>query len=121
MICALMASRRKICAKLFITVVVPAPDDPVTAMMGCWVDISKPRLGSKHRALVEERRDKRTVRAADMLSVIAFDTLDFVAGAQNQRNALVQRFRHEVEQAFASGRGPAAGLLDEQADRVGLV
>ena len=35
-------SRRKMCAKLFITVVVPAPDEPVTAMMGWRVDM--PRL-----------------------------------------------------------------------------
>src|ERR1700736_2748349 len=121
MTCALRPSRRKMCAKLFITVVVPAPDDPVTAMMGCWTDISKPRLGPKHRTLVEERRDIGTVRAAGVLGVIAFQALDLVAGAQNQGNALMQRFRHEVEQAFASGRGAAAGLLDQQADRVGLV
>ncbi len=38
MICALMPSRRKMCAKLFMTVVVPAPEDPVTAIMGCLMD-----------------------------------------------------------------------------------
>src|ERR1700693_320639 len=121
MICALRPSRRKMCAKLFITVVVPAPDDPVTAMMGCWVDMSKPRLGSEHRALVEERRAVRTVRTTGVLGVVAFDTLDFVAGSENQRNPLMQRFRHDVEQAFASGRGAAAGLLGVQAGRVGFV
>src|ERR1700687_3233128 len=103
MICALIPSRRKMCAKLFITVVVPAPDDPVTAMMGCLMDIaffsygfrvqsrSKTRLGPEHRALVEQRRTVRTVRATGMLGVIAFDAFDFVAGAQDQRNALMQR------------------------------
>jgi len=34
MTCAVIFSRRKMWAKLFITVVVPAPDEPVTAMMG---------------------------------------------------------------------------------------
>jgi hypothetical protein len=28
------------CAKLFMTVLVPAPEEPVTAMTGCLVDIS---------------------------------------------------------------------------------
>jgi len=51
MICALMPPRRKMCAKLFIHVVVPAPDDPVTAMMGSW-RTSEPALGPEHRALV---------------------------------------------------------------------
>jgi hypothetical protein len=27
------------CAKLFITVVVPAPEEPVTAMTGCLIDM----------------------------------------------------------------------------------
>ncbi|GAB6850384.1 hypothetical protein JCM10599A_41880 [Paraburkholderia kururiensis] len=34
-----MCSRLKIWAKLFITVVVPAPLEPVTAMMGCLTDM----------------------------------------------------------------------------------
>src|SRR5260370_42659361 len=108
MICALRPSRRKMCAKLFITVVVPAPDDPVTAMMGCWVDMSKPRLGSEHRALVEERRDIGAVRTTGVLGVVAFNTFDFVAGAENQRNTLMHRFRHDIEHAFPSGRCAAA-------------
>src|ERR1700730_16740288 len=121
MICALMPSRRKMCAKLFITVVVPAPDDPVTAMMGCLADMSKPRLGSEHRAFVEQRRDVRTVDAAGVLGVIAFDTFDFVVGTEDQRDALMERVRHHVEQAVASGGGAAARLLDQHGDQSGLV
>src|ERR1700678_1188546 len=125
MTCALMPSRRKMCAKLFMTVVVPAPDDPVTAMMGCLMDMScfrsEPRFAAEHRALVEKRRAVRMVHSAGVLGVIALDTVDFVAGTQNQRDALMQRFGDDVEQTLASGRGAAAGLFDEQGDRVGLV
>src|SRR5437016_14477595 len=86
MTCALMPSRRKMCAKLCITVVVPAPEEPVTAMIGCFTDMSgfleptpgrasargsRQRLGPQQRALVEERRDVRPVRAALVLGVVA--------------------------------------------------
>ena len=27
------------CSKAFLTVLVPAPDEPVTAMMGCFLDM----------------------------------------------------------------------------------
>src|ERR1700735_1895734 len=125
MTCALRPSRRKIWAKLFMTVVVPAPDDPVTAMMGCLTDMSRlpsePRFGAEHRALVEERRVVGTIRSAGVLGVIALDAIDFVARTQDQRHALMQRLGYDVEQGVASGRGAAAGLFDQQGDRVGLV
>ena len=34
-----MLSRRKICSKMRLTEVVPAPDDPVMVMMGCFADM----------------------------------------------------------------------------------
>src|SRR5438045_8569025 len=106
MTCALMPSRRKMCAKLCITVVVPAPEEPVTAMIGCFTDMSglleptpgragargsRQRLGPEERALVEERRDVRPVRAAQVLGVVALDAADLVAQAEDQGNALVSR------------------------------
>src|SRR5256885_6969697 len=72
MTCALMPSRRKMCAKLCITVVVPAPEEPVTAMIGCFTDMwgfleptpgrasargSRQRLGPEQRALVERSEE----------------------------------------------------------------
>ena len=39
---ALSFSRRKTCWKVRITVVVPAPDEPVIAMMGCLADMAGP-------------------------------------------------------------------------------
>ncbi len=34
-----MRSRRKICSKVALTELVPAPDDPVIEMMGCLTDM----------------------------------------------------------------------------------
>src|SRR5512134_1376432 len=39
---ALMFSRRMMCSKASFTVEVPAPDEPVTAMMGCLLDMALP-------------------------------------------------------------------------------
>src|ERR1700704_6542641 len=101
--CALMPSRRKMCAKLCITVVVPAPLEPVTAMMGCFIDtdssrrrpgaFSYPRLRPIQRPFVEQRRDVRLVLAAVVIAVITLDARDFVLRAQYQRDTLVQRLR----------------------------
>src|SRR5262245_8827992 len=52
--CALMPSRRKMWAKLCITVVVPAPLDPVTAMIGCLTDMRTPGCWLSFRAEGEE-------------------------------------------------------------------
>jgi hypothetical protein len=38
---ALIFSRRKIFSKARLTNVVPAPEEPVTAMIGCGIDIAK--------------------------------------------------------------------------------
>src|SRR5207248_1063586 len=126
MTCALMPSRRKMCAKLCITVVVPAPEEPVTAMIGCFTDMSglpeptpgragargsRQRLGPEERALVEERRDIRPVRAAQVLGVVALDALHLVARAEDQRHALVEREQIHLHEALAAGRRATPGLL----------
>ena len=38
----LIFSRKKICSNAFLTVVVPAPEEPVTAMTGCLADMNAP-------------------------------------------------------------------------------
>src|SRR5438309_38180 len=134
MTCALMPSRRKMCAKLCITVVVPAPEEPVTAMIGCFTDMwgfleptpgrasargSRQRLGPEQRALVEERRDVRPVRAALVLGVVALDALHLVARAEDQRHALMKRERIHLHEALAAGRRATPGLLHQQADGIG--
>src|ERR1700682_2270658 len=107
---ALMPSRRKMCAKAFITVVVPAPEEPVTAMTGWRADMvtatrSGARFGPEQRAFVEQRRGIRSVGAAVELGVIALDALDFVARAEDHRDALVQCFGLHIQQPAAAGRG----------------
>src|SRR5262252_2174900 len=121
-----MPSRRKMCAKLRITVVVPAPEEPVTAMIGCLTDMrvltdSDARFRAEQRALVEQRRAEWPVGATLELGVVAFDALDFVARTHDQRYALVQLIRLHLHDALVTGRRQTARLLDEQADRVGLV
>jgi hypothetical protein len=37
-------SRRKMCSKVRVTEVVPAPDEPVIAMMGCLADMGGPEV-----------------------------------------------------------------------------
>src|SRR5437764_12850361 len=119
MTCALMPSRRKMCAKLCITVVVPAPEEPVTAMIGCFTDMSglleptpgrsgardsRQRLGPEERALVEERRDVRPVRAAPVLGLLALDALHLVARPEGQRPALVDGVRLHLPDPLCRGR-----------------
>src|ERR1700757_835510 len=106
-----MPSRRKMCAKLCMTVVVPAPEEPVTAMIGCFTDMAAPapqapgrsarsqrRLGPEQRALVEERRDVWPVCAAVVFGVVALDALDLVARSEYQRHSLMQGLRVHFHQ-----------------------
>src|SRR2546423_9718724 len=97
------------CWKLFITVVVPAPDEPVTAMMGCRWDMAAASdlRGAEYGALVEQRRDVGLVGPGVVVQVIALDALDFFVGAQDRRRALLDFLRDDVEQRTASGPGAA--------------
>src|SRR6202049_1227470 len=129
-----MPSRRKMCAKLFMTVVVPAPEDPVTAIIGCLMDTqnspeltyrraqrSKPCLRPEQRAFVEERRAERPVRAAFVFGVGALDPFELGARAQDQRNTLMQRLGLPLHQTLVTcGRAPPR-LLHQQTDRICFV
>ena len=53
--------------------------------------------------------------------MIALDALDLVLRPENDRYALVQAGRRDVENAPASGRGRSARLLDQHGHRVGFV
>jgi hypothetical protein len=44
MVAALAPTRRKICSRAALTAPIPAPDEPVTAMIGCFFDILFPIL-----------------------------------------------------------------------------
>src|SRR5271156_4880833 len=111
-----MRSRRKIELNVRVTDVVPAPEEPVTAMMGCLADMIGP-LGpftlDEKRALLEQRRAVDAVQPLVVLQMIALDALDLRAAAENQRDALMQLVRYAVENPAASPRGGAARLLDD--------
>ena len=53
--------------------------------------------------------------------MVARDLRDLVARAEHQRHALVQRLGLEVEDTLLAVGCRAAGLLDQEGDRVGLV
>ena len=57
-------SRRKICSKVFLTDVVPAPEEPVMEMIGCLRDIGRlPQTGTGRAARTAARADARTAAA----------------------------------------------------------
>src|SRR5580698_2259916 len=111
-----MRSRRKIELNVRVTDVVPAPEEPVTAMMGCLADIIGP-LGpftlDEERALLEQRRTVDTVQPLVVFQMIALDALDFRAATENQRDPLVQLAGHAIEDPAAAPGGGSARLLDD--------
>src|SRR5215468_10934880 len=98
-----------------VTDVVPAPDEPVMAMIGWRSDMrsipEQAALGEQRRAGVARRR----------LVVVALDAFDLAARAEHEADALVQRRRLDAQHRLAPGAGAATGLLDHEADRVGFV
>src|SRR6185312_7197070 len=114
-------SRRKIWSNVRMTEVVPAPDEPVTAMMGCVADMAAPpRLrGTPQNVAGAEQR--RFVFETVVLAVVALDALDFRARAEHEADALLQTFRFDRQHRFAARARASARLLDEKPDRVRLV
>src|SRR5579863_155497 len=53
--------------------------------------------------------------------MVPLDSLHFLTRTKHQRYALVQETWHPVEYSLATGRGIAAGLLDQQSNRVCFV
>lgn len=85
------------------TEVVPAPDEPVMAMMGCLIDMQRlerenlsGQFVRKRRPRGEERGTEGFILAVQKLLVVAFDPFDFVARAQNDRGFLVQTGRYNA-------------------------
>ena len=76
-----MPSRRKMCLKLLITVVVPAPEEPVMATIGCFTDMSSSALVLvlEQRPLFEEGGTVGLVLATVEGQVIAGDLLHLLA------------------------------------------
>src|SRR5260221_14067578 len=110
-----MCSRRKIQLNVRVTEVVPAPEEPVTAIMGCFADMVASRevcLGlNEQGALFEQGRGVDPVESLIVFVVILFDTLDLRLAAENERNALMQLRGLQIQNSSPAGRCRAAGLL----------
>ena len=113
-----MPSRRKIWSKVFCTEVVPAPDEPVTEMMGCCCDKLLAPCVVEQAALAEERR---ALAGRWRTGIVAGDPLDLVGGAEDQRRALMQLVRLQVPDSPRAVGGGTTGFLDQHGDRIGLV
>src|SRR5689334_19644253 len=112
---AVIFSRRKMCSNVRRTDVVPAPDEPVTEMIGCVTDM---RSTPEEPAAPEERR---AFANGVGVEVITIETRDFLAGSEQQRYALMKRGRRNIEDTLRARRRGATGLLDEPGNRVGFV
>src|SRR6185437_14849319 len=112
-------SRRNIWSKVFLTEVVPAPEEPVIAMIGCLTDIFRaPSRSPPQTASAEQRRARRRTVAFEEIAAREFD---FVGRAEDQRRSRMHVVEADVEDAVDAVDGEAAGLLDEQRDRIGHV
>src|SRR3954471_12471265 len=111
------------CWNVFVTVVVPAPEDPVTAMTGCLADMFAPRRSgaAEQRPDVEERVRVGLDASRVMLRVIADQALDLAPRSEDDRDALVERAGLDFEQPGAARRGGSSGLLHDHRHRRGLV
>jgi hypothetical protein len=77
MMAALIFSRRKMLSKVRVTELVPAPDEPVIAMMGWRSDMGISSV-AEQAALGEQRRGL----PARGFVVVALDALDLVASSR---------------------------------------
>src|SRR5688572_28894044 len=118
---AVTRSRRKICSNVRMTDVVPAPDEPVTAMMGCVADMAAPPRLRGTPQDVTRAEQGRFVFETVVLAVVALDAFDFRARAEHEADALLQAIGLDRENGFAARARTSPCLFDEKADRVGLV
>src|SRR4029450_13434418 len=118
---AVTRSRRKICSNVRMTEVVPAPDEPVTAMMGCVADMGTPSRLRGTAQNVARTEQRRFVFETVVLAVVALDALDFRARAEHETDALLQAFRFHRQDGFADRAGAPARLFAQKDDRVSLV
>src|SRR5688572_8923184 len=118
---AVTRSRRKICSNVRMTEVVPAPDEPVTAMMGCVADMAAPPRLRGTPQNVTRAEQGRFVFETVVLAVVALDAFDFRARAEHEADALLQAVGFDRENGFAARARAPPRLFDEKADRVGFV
>src|ERR1700722_7082697 len=90
-----ISSRRKMCSKVRRTEVVPAPEEPVTEMMGCFADIASPSEPHQTAAAEKRRMLSRELR----IGVIARDQTHDLIRAEDERCAGVNVGRLNIENA----------------------
>src|SRR5262249_8751610 len=88
-------------------------------MIGCLADTVSPSGVARVQATRPEQG--RLELEIVVIAVVALDSLDFRAGAEYQGDALVNVARGHLEQRFHARARPPARLLDDEADRIGLV
>ncbi len=93
MMAAFTPSRRKMFSKVRVTDVVPAPDEPVMAMMGWRSDMVRPR--DLKMGLINRETGCAVATGAleldlDRLGVVTLDALDLILRTEDQADALVQ-------------------------------
>src|SRR5262249_5208721 len=113
--------------------VVPAPEEPVTAMTGCLADIgtflrANAQVGSPNRlsgmAAGEEPSSFKqggVELELVVVTVVTLDSLHFRAGPEHEAHPLMSALGDDIQDRSMPGAGPASGLLDNEADRVSLV
>src|SRR6185437_6860348 len=107
-------SRRNIWSKVFLTEVVPAPEEPVIAMIGCLTDIFRaPSRSPPQTASAEQRRARRRTVAVEAIAAREFD---FVCRAEDQRRARLHVAEGDAEEAADAVDGEVAVVDDEQRD-----
>mmetsp|Transcript_38700 Transcript_38700/g.90534 ORF Transcript_38700/g.90534 Transcript_38700/m.90534 type:complete len:397 (+) Transcript_38700:1162-2352(+) len=121
MTAAVTFSRRKMFSNVRVTDEVPAPLLPVMAMIGyLWLMAFSDGSGSGSEQAALGKQGWRCC-AWPGFAVVALDELDLVLRTEDQADALVQRCRLHAQHRLAPGGAATAGLLDHEADRVGLV
>src|SRR6516225_8182919 len=106
-------------SKVRVTDVVPAPEEPVIAIMGWRSDMTEAsKRCAEQSALVKQRiREIAPV----WIEVKAFDSLNFVPGAEHHADALVQRTGLNREDRLAPSARTPPGLLHHERDRVRFI
>src|SRR4051812_25110899 len=102
-------------SKVRVTDVVPAPEEPVIAMMGWRSDMVS---GPEEPAVGEERLPGA---GREGIGVVPLDVRDLRGRAEGHADLLVELRRDHREQRLVPRAGASAGLLHEERERVRLV
>ena len=89
MMAAVTFSRRKMFSKVRVTEVVPAPDEPVMAMMGCLTDMAQTFSNQSIAKQGSLGKQRRVVFFFKRFMVVLLNPLYFVFRTKHQTNTLM--------------------------------